>query len=255
MPSAPGVGADGRVGAAPDEIVTGRRSMKASTLDSMRTARAAKRPFALATTLASGAQAVIEPGAGDVEPELAAVVADVLRSDRSRIAEIAGERLFVHAFNPPLRLFVIGAVHIAQALAPIAMVLGYDVTVVDPRTAFATVDRFPGVTLSHEWPDDALLDAAPDARSAVITLTHDPKLDDAALTVALATPAFYIGCLGSKRTHAARLERLAEKGFDAATRARIHGPLGLDIGARTPAEIAAAAIAQTTAVLRRGGAA
>ena len=183
---------------------------------------------------------------------LAQAVDDALRDDRSRTVDTPDGRVFVQAFNPPLRLLVVGAVHIAQALAPLAVTLGYEVTVVDPRRSFATGERFPGVRLDTDWPDEALERLAPDTRSAVVTLTHDPKLDDPALHAALRSPAFYIGCLGSTRTHARRLDRLRDAGFDDAALARIQGPLGLAIGARSPAEIALAALAQITSVLRGG---
>ena len=157
---------------------------------------------------------------------------------------------FVQVFNPPLRLIVVGAVHIAQQLAPQAALAGYDVTVVDPRGAWATAERFPGIRLNSDWPDAALAALAPDGRTAVVTLTHDPKLDNPALATALASQAFYIGALGSRRTHAQRCERLAEAGWDATAVGRIHGPVGLAIGAKSPAEIAVAILAQMTQVLR-----
>jgi len=147
---------------------------------------------------------------------------------------------------------VVGAVHITQALAPMAVLAGYRVTVVDPRRSFATEQRFPGLDLRTEWPDEVLEAMVLDARTAVVTLTHDPKLDDPALHAALRSPVFYIGCLGSKRTHASRLERLRASGFDEQALSRIRGPLGLAIGARSPAEIALAALAQITACLRGG---
>lgn len=158
--------------------------------------------------------------------------------------------IFVQVFNPPVRLIVVGAVHIAQALAPMAALAGYGVTVIDPRRAFATDQRFPGVTLLDEWPDDGLAALKPDSRTAVVTLTHDPKLDDAALSVALKSQCFYIGCLGSRKTHQARLNRLTRMGFGEADLARIHGPVGLPIGALTPAEIAVSTLAQITQVRR-----
>ncbi len=145
---------------------------------------------------------------------------------------------------------IVGAVHIAQSLAPMAAMAGFDVTVVDPRRAFATADRFPGVKLRHDWPDEAMAELVPDVRTAVVTLTHDPKLDDPALIAALRAPVFYIGALGSRKTHAGRLKRLAEAGFGEADFARIHGPAGLDIGAKSPAEIAVSVLAQLTAARR-----
>jgi xanthine dehydrogenase accessory factor len=155
---------------------------------------------------------------------------------------------FVQPHNPPLRMIVVGAVHVAQALAPLAAMMGFAVTVVDPRRAFATAERFTDVTLNHEWPDEAMEALAPDSRTAIVTLTHDPKLDDPARDVALRSPAFYIGALGSKRTHAKRLERLAPHG---AALERIAAPVGLDIGAVTAPEIALSIIAQVVA-RRRG---
>ncbi len=178
---------------------------------------------------------------GDLTGELAArAVADRTGADGARIA-------VVH--NPPLRMAIIGGVHVAQALAGMAALAGFDVTVIDPRAAFASPARFPGVALSNDWPDEALRAFAPDARTAIVTLTHDPKLDDPALRAALASEAFYVGALGSRRTHAGRLERLAEAGLESEA-ARVHGPVGLDIGAATPGEIAAAILAQAIARLR-----
>lgn len=151
-----------------------------------------------------------------------------------------------------MRLIIIGAAHISQSLAPAARLAGYDVTIVDPRTTFASAERFPGITLSHDWPDEAMERLAPDHRTGVITLTHDTKLDDPALHVALKSPVFYIGCLGSRKTHIKRIERLTGMGFTGEQIGRIHGPLGLAIGSRSPAEIAISALAQMTSVLRGG---
>jgi len=156
----------------------------------------------------------------------------------------------LHVFNPPLRMILIGAVHISQPLARMAALAGYEVVVVDPRRAFASAARFPGVEVRIDWPDEALEDLAPNLRTAVVTLTHDPKLDDPALHVALRSDAFYIGSLGSKKTHRTRVERLTEAGFDEKTIGRILGPVGLSIGATSPAEIAVAILAQITDVLR-----
>lgn len=172
------------------------------------------------------------------------------RMDRSGVDEDAG--VFVAIHNPPLRLYIVGAVHIAQALVPMAHVAGYDVTVIDPRESFASEARFPDVTLSHDWPDEALEAFKIDGRSALVLLTHDPKLDDPALEVALVSNCFYIGALGSKRTHGKRVERLTEKGFSSEQIARINGPIGLNIGGSGPAEIAVSVIAQMTQVLRQG---
>ncbi len=161
------------------------------------------------------------------------------------------ENTFVVIHNPPLRLYVIGGVHIAQALVPMAKIAGYDVTVIDPREAFASAARFPDTDLHVDWPDSALQSLGIDARTAVVTLTHDAKIDDMALATALTSEAFYIGCLGSTRTHAKRITRLTENGITAEQTARLHAPIGLDIGARTPAEIAVAVLAEITAALRR----
>ncbi|MFX0540279.1 XdhC family protein [Roseovarius sp. S4756] len=175
---------------------------------------------------------------------------DRFRMDRSGFAEDG--KTFVAIHNPPLRLIVVGAVHIAQTLVPMARQVGYDPTVIDPRAAFASAARFPGVTLMDEWPDDGLRALGLDGRTALVLLTHDPKLDDPALTEALRSDVFYIGALGSSRTHAARLDRMREVGFSDSDLERIHGPVGLDIGAAGPAEIALSILAQMTQVLRRG---
>jgi xanthine dehydrogenase accessory factor len=158
--------------------------------------------------------------------------------------------VFYEPFNPPLRLVIVGAVHVAQPLARMAALAGFEVIVIDPRAAFATTERFPGVTLVSKWPDEAMRELAPDVRTAVVTLTHDPKLDDPALAESLRSPAFYVGCLGSKKTHAARLERLRALGFDDVALGRLHGPVGMRIGARTPAEIAVSIVAHIVERLR-----
>ncbi len=219
--------------------------MQRSTLEALNAARAARRPAALATRLADGAQWLVAPDSSSGAPtDIAAAARSALAEDASRTVELESGAVFIHVHNPPWRLFIVGAVHIAQALAPMAVAAGYDVSVIDPRGAFATAERFPGVHVSSDWPDEALEAAALDAQSAVATLTHDPKLDDPALEYALRSDAFYIGALGSTRTHAARLRRLARAGFDDAASARIYGPIGLGIGARAPAEIAVAILAQ-----------
>jgi xanthine dehydrogenase accessory factor len=220
--------------------------MQRDLLDRLLRLQAAKRPAALVTDLESGAQALVEEGG--VAGALAlgeAEVADVLsavRDDRSALDPHANR--FIQVFNPPLRLVVVGAVHIAQQLVPLAVAAGYDVTVVDPRRAWASGERFPGIALITDWPGEAMQALSPDHRTAVVTLTHDPKLDDPALAAAVSSPAFYIGALGSRRTQERRLERLRDQGFDAAALARIHGPVGLAIGAKSPAEIAIAILAQ-----------
>ncbi|WP_419739700.1 XdhC family protein [Ruegeria sp.] len=174
--------------------------------------------------------------------------ADRLRMDRSGFEEDG--KTFVAVHNPPLRLIIVGAVHIAQALVPMARIAGYDPAIIDPREAFASDSRFPGETLLTDWPDEAVAKLGLDQRTAIVLLTHDPKLDDPALQAALDADVFYIGALGSTRTHAKRVERMTEAGFTQAQIARIHGPIGLDIGAAGPSEIAVAILAQMTAVLR-----
>ncbi len=230
--------------------------MYLDTLNELLEARRAKRPVALITWLASGEQRLVSTdglaSGGGLDASTREAAETAIQSDRSTTIETADGTAFVHVFTPPLRMVIVGAVHITQLLAPMAGLAGYEVTVIDPRRAFATGDRFPDVTVTTEWPDDAMKEIAPDRRTAVVTLTHDPKLDDPALRVALASDAFYIGSLGSKRTHAGRLERLARAGFSQAALGRIHGPVGLPIGARSPAEIAASIIAQMTQVLRQG---
>ncbi len=225
--------------------------MRQAMLQGLLAARAAKRPVALLIDLQDGAQALVFDDAVEGAAAGAAAVEtarQALAEDRSGRVE---DRHFVHVFNPPLRMIVVGAVHIAQSLATMASLAGYAVTVVDPRGAFATEDRFPGLALSEAWPDEALTALVPDRRTAIVTLTHDPKLDDPALAIALRSEAFYIGSLGSKRTHASRLERLREQGFTAADLARIHGPIGLAIGARSPAEVAFAIMAEVTQARRQ----
>lgn len=233
--------------------------MDKHTLAALLAARKAKRPVALVSDIAAGAQAVVtaERVDGTLVLDATAVAAarERLADDRSgRIEDANGRRLFVQVNNPPKRLIVVGAVHIAQPLVEMARTAGYAVAIVDPRGAFATRERFPGVTLSEDWPDDAVTALGLDTRTAVVTLTHDPKLDDPALATALRSACFYIGALGSKRTHAARLERLHRMGFSDVELARIHGPVGLDIGATSPAEIAVSILAQVIQVLHRSSA-
>jgi xanthine dehydrogenase accessory factor len=176
---------------------------------------------------------------------------DRFRSDRSGLEGEAGD-IFVGIHNPPLRMIVVGAVHIAQPLVMMARACGYDPILIDPREAFGAAARFPGEVILHDWPDEAMAAAGVDARTAVVTLTHDPKLDDPAIRTALASDCFYLGCLGSSRTHAKRLERLRAAGVGEEAIARIHAPVGLDIGAKSPAEIAVSIMAQVTGALRTG---
>src|SRR5690606_26405212 len=209
-----------------------------------------QRAAVLITRLEDGSKRLLDPQAEPQDP-LAAAAEAALRADRSGEHETDGQRYFLQVYNPPLRLVLVGAVHIAQAMVPMAKLAGYDVTVVDPRSAFVTEERFPEVQRLALWPKQALQTLAPDARTAVVTLSHDPKIDDPALIAALSSDAFYVGALGSRRTHAGRLQRLAEQGLTAEQLERIHAPVGLAIGARTPAEIAVSVLAQITAVLRQ----
>ena len=231
--------------------------MTPSLLEKLLAARRAGLPMALATLIPQGSQALIDStaaeGALDLTPEDLGQIRAAIADDKSRTIETSLGPVFVEVWNPPLRLVVVGAVHIAQALAPMAALAGYKVTVIDPRSAFASTERFPSVEIVADWPDDVLPGLKPDKRTAIVTLTHDPKIDDPALNAALKSDAFYIGALGSRKTHAKRGERLAEAGFGPAEIARIRGPVGLAIGALTPAEIAISILAEITAVLHRAG--
>jgi xanthine dehydrogenase accessory factor len=217
-------------------------------LDRLMDAREERRSIALATDLESGEHWLIEPGAeASADPLEAALHSEARaaqRGDRAVGVSFGGRRLFLNIFPPPRRMIIVGAVHIAQSLARIATLTGFEVTVVDPRSAYATAMRFPGVALSAQWPGEAVAARSPDVRTAVVTLSHDPKLDDPALGAALQSEAFYIGALGSRRTHARRVERLRRAGFAEDQIARIRGPVGLPLGARTPAEIALSIVAE-----------
>ena len=230
--------------------------MKAALFEQLLAARAGKQPVVLVTEIESGQQALVfaaGDAGGGLGAEVVTAAREALRAGRSAVMERSDAgKTFLHVFNPPLRLFIVGAVHITQALAPMAAILGYRVTVIDPRRAFTSPERFAHVRVLDTWPDEALAGEQLDARSAVVTLTHDPKLDDPALAAALRSEAFYIGCLGSRRTHGKRLQRLSEAGFDAGSLERLHGPVGLDIGASSPGEIATAILAEMTQCLRRG---
>ena len=216
---------------------------------SLNARREKKQATALVTMLnGSGQWLVGEDLDGGAPQEVVNCAHAALADDKSQVADNAGSEYFIHVYNQPLRMVLVGAVHIAQALAAMAKGVGYEVAIVDPRGAFATQERFPGLEISNDWPDEALQKFGLDVRSAVVTLTHDPKLDDAALQVALASKAFYIGSLGSKKTHGARLKRLERLGVDKEVAARIHGPVGLPIGARSPAEIALAIMSEVTQV-------
>ncbi len=228
--------------------------MQRETLDQLLADQAAKRPVVVATSIASSEATLLYPGeTPDDTSVVMAAARDAVLTDRSRTVETDQGDLFLNVFNPPLRLIIIGAVHIAQPLSEMAGLTGYDVIVVDPRTAFASDLRFPSVTIMTDWPDEALDLIGPDARTAVVALTHDPKIDDPGLDRALRSDCFYIGALGSKRTHAKRVQRLQEAGFKDDAIARIHGPIGLDLGGRAPSEIAVSIIAEITQTLRGGG--
>lgn len=225
--------------------------MKADTLAALVAARAEGRTIAVATRLSDGLDRVIDL-TGPTDDELAGLAVRAAARDESGPVTFEDTAWFINVFNPPVGLVVVGAVHIAQPLSRMAAALGWQVTVIDPRTAFASAERFPGVTLSTEWPDVALGQIEVTVRTAVVTLTHDPKLDDPALQAALRSRAFYVGALGSRKTHGSRLARLEQAGFSAEETARIRGPVGLSINARTPAEIAVSILAQIIETLRAG---
>jgi xanthine dehydrogenase accessory factor len=217
-----------------------------AALNAERTARCAA---IVVTDVATGKQRLVRAAAIAGDP-LSGVLAEHVRTGKSGMEETAEGRVFLTVHLPAAQLVVIGAVHISQALAPIATLLDYDVTIVDPRTAFATPERFPDVKVIAEWPDKALPPLGVDHYTAFVALTHDPKIDDPALLHALSRDCFYIGALGSRKTHARRVERLKQGGLTDADTARIHAPIGLDIGAVSPAEIAVAIMAQITERLR-----
>ena len=223
--------------------------MKLAILVALNSERAARRAAIVVTEVESGAQRLVK-GADIAGDPLKDVLEKHLRMGKSGMAETPQGRVFLTVHVPPPRLVITGAVHISQALAPIAKLAGYDVTIVDPRTAFASSERFPDVQVIADWPDAALPPLAIDHYTAFVALTHDPKIDDPALTHALARDCFYIGALGSKKTHARRIERLKAQGIADAQLARIHSPIGLAIGAVSPAEIAVAIIGEITARLR-----
>jgi len=224
--------------------------VKLAVLAALNAERAARRAAIVVTDVASGEERLVkadEVGRDPLKDELK----ERLRTGKSGMAETPQGRVFLTVHVPPPRLVITGAVHISQALAPIARVVGYDVTIVDPRTAFASIERFPDVKVIAEWPDTALPPLNIDPYTAFVALTHDPKIDDPALTHALSRGCFYIGALGSKKTHARRVERLKQQGIDDAAIASIHAPIGLAIGAVSPPEIAVAIMGQITARLRQ----
>ena len=223
--------------------------MDVQLLKQLADARERRMAVAVLTDIASGEQELVTRRYAGEHP-LAEQLEEAFRFDKSGVVSTDKGEVFIHVHNPALRLVIIGAVHIAQAVAPMAKQAGYDVTVIDPRGAFATGERFPRVSLHAEWPDEILPDLGLDERTAFIALTHDPKIDDPALTIALKSECFYIGALGSRRTHASRIERFKAAGLDPT---RICGPIGLDIGARGAPEIAISIMAQMTRYLRMGG--
>ena len=225
--------------------------MRLDLLSTLNAERAWRRAVAVVTDIGSGEQRLVKAADIAADP-LRAVLEKHLAGGRSGMEETAGAKVFITVHVPPPRLVITGAVHISQTLAPMARMLGYDVTIVDPRTAFATVDRFPEIRVIPDWPDKALPPLGIDRYTAFAALTHDPKIDDPALLHAFRSDCFYIGALGSKKTHAKRVARLKEQGASEADIARIHSPIGLGIGAVSPAEIAVAIMAEITAQLRQG---
>lgn len=228
--------------------------MKRELVRRLQILRSEKQALALVTRLSDGQQALVM--GQDVEGKLK-LQEDTVTNIRQRILEdLSGvlvepnSELFIRVYNPPLRLILVGAVHVSQALIPMAEIIGFDVTVIDPRTAFASDARFPAVTMLTDWPDQAIRALKPDHRSAVVTLTHDPKLDDPALKEVLLTNAFYIGSLGSRRTHTSRMKRLGADGIDEKALSRIHAPVGIHLGGRRPAEIALSIMAEIIQSLR-----
>jgi xanthine dehydrogenase accessory factor len=217
--------------------------MKAEIFKPLMAARKRREPVAVVTTLATGDQRLVAKDQSNGDALMQA-----FRFDQSGVK---GEE-FIHIFNPPLRMIIIGAVHIAQSVIPIAQQAGYDITVIDPRGAFATGARFPDIALHAEWPDELMPRLSLDPRTAVLALTHDPKIDDPALNLALKSDVFYIGALGSKKTQSSRAERLKAAGFNDEALSRIHGPIGLAIGAKGAAEIAISIMAEVTRALRLG---
>lgn len=223
--------------------------MDLSILAALNAERAARRATVLVTDVAEGTQRLVKAAEIASDP-LAEVLDKQLRMAKSAMVEVDGTQIFLTVQAPHPRVVVTGAVHISQAMAPMAKLLDLDMIVIDPRTAFATPERFPDVTLLTQWPDEAIATLGLDAYTAFVALTHDPKIDDPGLEAALRSECFYIGALGSRKTHGRRVERLAAAGFDATAAARIHAPIGLDIGAVSPAEIALAILGEIVSTLR-----
>src|SRR5882757_1168366 len=229
--------------------------MKAETVAALQDARTKRRAVVLATRLSDAAETLVYPDKADgvlaSDQALLSAARRAMEIGRSETIDVGGEKIFLNVYVPPARLIIVGAVHIAQSLAPMATLLDFDVTVVDPRGAWATTNRFPGVKVVQDWADEAFETMGLDVSTAVVTLTHDPKLDDPALEAALKSDVFYVGALGSKRTHARRKERLSQAGITDEQFSRIHGPVGLNIGAKSPAEIAVSILGQIIEVRAR----
>ncbi|POR54041.1 XdhC family protein [Bosea psychrotolerans] len=223
--------------------------MELSILSALNAERTARRASVLVTTIESGAQRLVKASEIATDP-LAEVLDKQLRMAKSAMVEVEGAQYFLTVQAPHPRIVITGAVHVSQAMAPMAKLLDLDLVIIDPRTAFATSERFPGVRLLTEWPDEAIATIGLDGYTAFVALTHDPKIDDPGLEAALRSDCFYIGALGSRKTHARRIERLAAAGFDETATGRIHAPIGLDIGAVSPAEIALAILAEIVSSLR-----
>lgn len=237
-----GLACGGTIRVLVEPVGAGGNRLPEAMLETIVSARRDRRALAYTLRAEAWGRQILSPGQ-DSAVDLR------FRSDKSGMEE---DGRFVAIHNPPLRLIVVGAVHIAQPLMTMARACGYDPVLIDPRAAFGSAERFPGETIVEDWPDEALSALAPDPRTAIVTLTHDSKLDDPAIRVALSSDCFYLGCLGSVRTHAKRVERLQDAGFTADQIARIHAPVGLDLGAKTPAEIAVSIMAQITQRLRKG---
>ncbi|MEP3015282.1 MAG: XdhC family protein [Hyphomicrobiales bacterium] len=225
--------------------------MDARTLAEINAARQERRAVVVVTDIATGEQRLLHAGA-EMEDELRAEVEQRLKSGKSGVVSLGDGENFIQVHVPSPRLVIIGAVHISQALVPMAQACGFDVLVIDPRTAFATEERFPSVELRAEWPQEILPDRPLDAYTALVAVTHDPKIDDMPLQSALKHDCFYIGALGSRKTHAKRVSRFEEAGFAASDMERIHAPIGLDIRAASPAEIAVSVMAEIIETLRKG---
>lgn len=223
--------------------------MEPINLKKLNAARRDRIAAVLVTEIAEGRDRVVREG-DLVAGEMGEAISKAFLTGKSILATIDGVEFFLNVHVPPPRIVVIGAVHISQALAPMARIAGYALEIIDPRTAFATPERFSGVSLHAEWPQTILQNQPLDAYTALVAVTHDPKIDDYPIRAALAANCFYVGALGSRKTHAKRLERLTVAGVAGADLARIKAPIGLDIGAASPAEIAVATMAQIIAAFR-----